>query len=150
MNIDKKLSAAIFGLAFSLIACATPAQKSAEPVTKPTAKGPVETFFEGCKSELETYCKDVTPGDDRLLACIYAHEDKLSGQCEYALYDASAQLEHAVAAFNYAATECDDGVEKYCANVEVGEGRVLACLDRNDAKVSGRCKQALKDVGVKK
>ncbi|MGZ8199833.1 MAG: cysteine rich repeat-containing protein [Methylosarcina sp.] len=150
MNIDKKLSAAVFGLAFSLAACAAPANKNAELVTKPAAKWPVETFFEGCRSELETYCKTVTPGDNRLLACIYAHEDKLSGQCEYALYDAAAQLEHAVAAFSYAAAECNDDLEKYCADVEIGEGRVLACLDRNDAKVSVRCKQALKDVGVNK
>ncbi|MGZ8213251.1 MAG: cysteine rich repeat-containing protein [Methylosarcina sp.] len=150
MNIDKKLSAAVFGLAFSLAACAAPANKNAELVTKPAAKWPVETFFEGCKSEMETYCKDVTLGDNRMLACIYAHEDKLSGRCEFALYEASAQLEHAVAAFSYAADECEDDLEEYCTNVEVGEGRLLACLDRNDAKVSVRCKQALKDVGVKK
>jgi hypothetical protein len=100
--------------------------------------------------ELDTYCKDVTPGNNRLLACIYAHEDKLSGRCEYALYDAAAQLEHAVASLSYAAAECDDDLEKYCANVDVGGGRLLACLDKNEKKVSGRCKQALKDVGLKK
>ena len=43
------------------------------------------------EAELETYCKDVTPGDGRILACLYAHGDKLSGQCEYALYDAAEQ-----------------------------------------------------------
>ncbi len=25
-------------------------------------KGPVETALEGCKDDLETYCKNVTPG----------------------------------------------------------------------------------------
>jgi hypothetical protein len=150
MDIKKKLLLAALGLVLSLSACAAPPRKSSEPAAETAAKGPVETFLQGCRTELATYCKDVTPGDERLLACIYAHEDKLSGRCEYALYDAAAQLQHAVASLSYAAAECDDDLEKYCANVEVGEGRLLACLDRNERKVSGRCKQALKDVGLKK
>jgi hypothetical protein len=30
----------------------------------------VQTVLDGCKTELETYCKDVTPGDGRILACL--------------------------------------------------------------------------------
>jgi hypothetical protein len=41
--------------------------------------------LDGCNSELAQYCAEVTPGEGRLLACLYAHEDKLSGQCERAL-----------------------------------------------------------------
>ena len=53
---------------------------------------------EGCKTELETHCKGVTPGEGRLLACLYAYEDKLSSRCDYALYDAAARLDQAVTA----------------------------------------------------
>jgi hypothetical protein len=45
------------------------------------------------------------------LACLYAHADKLSGQCEYALFDAAAQLERAVAALAYLVNECGDDLE---------------------------------------
>jgi hypothetical protein len=109
----------------------------------------VETVVKGCQKELETYCKDVTPGEGRMLACIYAHSDKLSGQCEYALYDAAAQLERAVAALSYVVNECRDDLENLCADVPAGEGRLAKCLEQNDAKVSARCKQAQKDVGLK-
>ena len=51
----------------------------------------IETVATGCKTEITTYCKDVKPGEGRVLACLYAHEDKLSGKCEYALYDAAAK-----------------------------------------------------------
>jgi hypothetical protein len=111
--------------------------------------GPVETVAKGCQKEIEGFCKDVTPGQGRILACLYAHGDKLSGQCEYALYDAAAQLERAVAALSYVANECSDDILKHCANVQVGEGRVLACLDEHQKDVSERCKQAVKDVGLK-
>jgi len=88
--------------------------------------------------------------DRTRLACIYAHGDKISARCEYALYDSAAQLERAVAALAYTVNECDDDIEKYCPSVEVGEGRLLACLEQHDEKVSGRCRQALKDVQLKK
>ena len=109
----------------------------------------VETVAKGCEKELTSYCKDVTPGEGRVLACLYAHSDKLTGQCEYALYDAAVQLERLVAALSYVANECDADLEKFCANIEVGEGRVLKCLDENSSEISARCTQALKDVSAK-
>lgn len=149
--MKRKLMTLIAAIAVALLTNANAAKPEKGPESPAsTPKGPVETFLQGCKTELETYCKDVTPGDNRLLACIYAHEDKLTTRCEYALYDASAQLERAVAALSYFAGECHDDLVKHCANVEIGEGRVLACLEKNEKEVSGRCKQALKDVGLKK
>ena len=115
----------------------------------PTAADLVQTVVNGCKQELETYCKDVTPGEGRVLACLYARSDKLSGKCEYALYDAAAQLERAVAALSYAVNECKDDLQKLCSGVPAGQGRLLNCLEKNDSQVSGRCKEALKDVGLK-
>ncbi|MDH3723784.1 MAG: cysteine rich repeat-containing protein [Desulfobacteraceae bacterium] len=109
----------------------------------------VETVANGCKTELEKYCNQVTPGQGRVLACLYAYGDKLSSKCEYALYDAAVQLERAVAALSYVANECDADMEKYCESIEPGEGRLLECLEKHDKEVSGHCKQALKDVGLK-
>ncbi len=109
----------------------------------------VETVANGCKEELEKYCANVTPGEGRVLACLYAYGDKLSGRCEYALYDASVQLQRAVAALSYAVNECSSDLKKYCAAVEAGEGRLLECLQKNDARVSNRCKQARRDIGMK-
>lgn len=110
----------------------------------------VQVVADGCKAELETYCKNVTPGDGRILACLYAYGDKISGKCEFALYDAAVQLERAAAALTYVANECADDLDQYCGDVAAGQGRLLECLEKNDKKVSQRCKQALKDVGAKK
>jgi hypothetical protein len=109
----------------------------------------IESVAKGCEKELTSYCSNVTPGEGRVLACLYAHNDKLSGQCEYALYDAAVQLERFVAALSYLANECDADLEKFCSAVEAGEGRLLQCLDDNSQKISTRCTQALKDVGAK-
>ena len=111
--------------------------------------GLVETVVKGCDKEINTYCKAVTPGKGRVLACLYAYEDKLSNRCEYALYDAAAQLERFITGINYLATECRDDLKTYCSGVKPGEGRLLECIDKNMAKVSGRCKQAIQDVKLK-
>ncbi len=112
-------------------------------------KGPVEVVAEGCKTELETYCKGVTPGEGRVLACLYAYSDKLSNRCENTLYDAANQLQRAVATLAYTVNECREDLKTYCSNITPGGGRLLQCLDKNSAKVSIRCRQALKDTGLK-
>jgi hypothetical protein len=109
----------------------------------------VETVKNGCKTELESYCAKVTPGEGRVLACLYAHDDQLSGRCEYTLYDASVQLERVVAALAYVENECHADIESYCAKVKEGEGRIATCLKANNSKISKRCAQAMTDVGVK-
>ena len=106
----------------------------------------VATVETGCSVEIEKYCSQVTKGEGRLLACFYAHEDKLSGQCQYALYNAAAELEHAVSALNYVAGQCEDDISKLCATVQAGEGRILECLESQEESVSARCKQAVADV----
>ena len=106
----------------------------------------VSSVQKGCAAEIENYCSQVTMGEGRLLACFYAHEDKLSGQCQFALYDASAQLERAVSALNYVAGQCDDDIMKHCAEVQVGEGRIIDCLKANTETVTPACTQAINDV----
>ncbi len=113
-------------------------------------KGPVETFAEGCQKEIATYCKDVIPGRGRVLACLYARQDKLSPHCELAMYDAAAQLERVVAALTYLANECRDDLRVFCSDVKAGEGRLLNCMDRNKEMLSSRCKQAIEDVNLRK
>lgn len=106
----------------------------------------LESVVTGCKVELEAYCKDVTPGESRVIACLYARNDKLSGKCEYAIYDAAIQLQRAVAALSYLVNECSEDLNKFCYEVEAGEGRLLECLGKNDKDVSMRCKDALGEV----
>ena len=111
-------------------------------------KGPVQAALDECKKDIDTYCKNITPGEGRLLACLYAYQDKLSGGCAYDLYNASAELQQAVAALMYVARECRDDVAAYCALTPPGEGRLLNCLNKQKG-LSGRCSQALQEVGRK-
>ena len=125
------------------------AQTPAEDVTAAMQGQLSAQVLEGCSSELAQYCTEVTPGEGRLLACLYAYGDKLSGQCDYALYDAAVRLEQAVGAVVYVASECRSELDTHCADVEVGEGRVAQCLKDHASQLSSRCEQALTTVGAK-
>lgn len=111
-----------------------------------TEKDIVDVVAEGCKKEIVTYCKDVKQGEGRVLACLYSREDKISGRCEYALYDAASQLQRLITDITYVASECRDDLKNYCSSVKRGEGRLLDCIDLNKEKLSSRCNQAFKDV----
>jgi hypothetical protein len=133
----------------ALMLVALPAVAAEDPLKK-GLQGALDTFTEGCQTELTTFCKDVTPGEGRIVACLYAFQDKLSPRCEYALYDSVSQLDRTLTNLSYVVGECRDDLKANCAEVKPGEGRLLDCLDKNEAKVSARCKAALKDTGLKK
>jgi hypothetical protein len=118
---------------------------SAAPVGAQTL---VEYVRQGCNTELTTYCSQVTPGENRQLACIYAHGDKLSGQCEKALYDAAAALERAINTIAYVASQCRADIESKCATIQPGQGRIAQCLADNKSSLSPPCTQAMTEVGA--
>jgi hypothetical protein len=142
-------------LLFSLAAlCALPLQAGAQAPAPAPAPAPGEELKKeltaevekGCEAEIKSHCRDVTPGEGRIVACLYAHEDKLSGRCEYALYDATAQLQRAISAMSFVASECDADLNKHCASVQAGEGRLLQCLKDHRTELTDRCEAAFEDV----
>ena len=109
----------------------------------------VEHLVNACKSDIQNYCNQVTPGNGRLLYCMAAHEDKISGQCLYAFYQTAEVLEHLAVAVNYLFQECGADIQTLCSDVAVGEGRLLACLEENEEQVDDSCKKAIADTITK-
>ena len=105
----------------------------------------VEYLVTACETDIENYCSQVTPGNGRLLHCMAAHEDKISGQCEYALYQAATLLDQLSAAIVYVAEQCRTEIETICSDVVMGEGRLAACVAEREAEASDGCKRAIAD-----
>ena len=120
-------------------------QAAEGPVEKLAAKN-IDRVETGCQVELETYCQTVTPGEGRGLACIYAHSDKLSQKCERALYDSAVEFQNAAKTLNAFVAACQTDMETLCSKVQIGEGRVLKCLEENKKKVSANCNEIRKQV----
>jgi Cysteine rich repeat len=125
------------------------AQAPAQDVTAAMQGQLGEQVLDGCNTELARFCAEVTPEEGRLLACLYAHGDKLSNQCDYALHTAAARLERAISAITYVASECRAELEIHCAEIAAGEGRMSQCLKDHASDLGPGCDQALTEVGVK-
>ena len=105
----------------------------------------VEHLIQACETDIQSYCSQVTPGEGRMLHCMAAHEDKISGRCQYAFYQAATVLEQLAQAIAYVANQCATDIETHCRGVAMGEGRILMCLAENEAEVSDVCNQAVSD-----
>ncbi len=132
MTIRKLVLAALAGSVF--VSTASAQQSLVDYVTN------------SCKAEIENFCSTVNPGNSRLMLCFAAHEDQLSERCEFALYQASAALEQAVAAIGYVGRACRSDIQTLCPETQPGDGRILECLGGQEEKVSQACKDAVADV----
>jgi hypothetical protein len=105
-----------------------------------------EYVTQACETELATYCSQVIPGQSRLLACLYSHDEKLSGQCETALYQAASVLDRAIGTVAYLADQCRADIDSKCASVPPGQGRIAECLAGHKDSLSQPCSQAISTV----
>jgi len=105
----------------------------------------LEYVVNSCEADIKQYCIQVTPGEGRLLHCAAAHEDKLSGECSYALYQAASLLEQLSVAIAYVAQSCETEIKTLCSDVKAGKGRILSCLEGNGDSLGDACNKALAD-----
>ncbi len=102
-----------------------------------------QSIFESCSKDIESYCSQVTPGNGRLSACIYAHEDKVSDECDAATGDLSNLLDWFLETVRYTLDQCADDIQKYCTETEFGEGRILSCLAEKSSQLTDGCQEAV-------
>jgi Golgi apparatus protein 1 len=109
-----------------------------------------EMVLRGCKKELVSYCSTVTPGRGRIAACLFAHNDKLSEQCEGMLEVGMVQLSLILSTVSYVVEQCYRDIDKHCEGVVIGGGRLHRCLAQNRDKLEKNCEavftQAEKDL----
>ncbi|KAI8477290.1 MAG: hypothetical protein J3K34DRAFT_398918 [Monoraphidium minutum] len=83
---------------------------------------------EACRDDVETYCKDVEPGEGRVHACLRHQINFISESCR--------AEENKLAALEYRdirlkpklAKLCSEERAVFCANVKPGKARVIKCL----------------------
>ncbi len=98
---------------------------------------------ENCPTEITSFCGDVPTGDARLLACLYARQDRLSGPCIGAVMTSADRLRTAVISLSDVQRVCANDVARLCPGVVQEEGHLLRCLDTASRRVSDSCNAAI-------
>src|SRR4051812_7061106 len=96
-----------------------------------------------CGKELKTYCKGVTSGQGRYLACLYSREDKLPAKCNEAVLASTERLALALTAVGNSVRACDADAKRLCNGVVAGDGNLLGCLAQARRSVSAACNATL-------
>lgn len=92
-----------------------------------------------CKTDIQRRCKNVTPGEGRILYCILAYGDKLTPTCAGTMIEVGRDISVAMNDAARTADACYDDIEKLCPNVPEGEGRIAQCLIDNKPKLASAC-----------
>lgn len=103
---------------------------------------------DGCSQEIAGFCADVPLGGGRVLNCLRVHEDELSIGCQAALAEGAATIDSALGDANFFGAKCARDLKDNCADVQPGEGKMLACLTDNIKFVTKRCVDALLELGL--
>ena len=109
----------------------------------------VKKLQAACANDVKSYCGQVSPGEGRLVLCMMAHEDKVSNQCEFALFEASRNLERALDKVEMAADACWSDIEKNCAGTAIGGKRIIQCLTEKKASLQQSCQAVLSKITAK-
>ncbi len=99
-----------------------------------------QSIFESCETDLKAYCGQVTPGNGHIVACLYAHEDTLSDNCDAATEDHANLLDWFFESVRYVMDQCADDIQKHCGDVAFGGGRIFSCLVEKTSSLTDGCK----------
>jgi len=113
-------------------------------VEKLTAK--ITKLENACASDIKKYCKDVTPGEGRMIYCMQAHEDKISPKCTYELGEAAASLQATADLLKDGVVACKAEIAGVCGKIQPGQGRIAECLIANKSTASKDCADAIQKV----
>lgn len=108
----------------------------------------ISVSVSGCDEDAKKYCDGIDTSSNKLMLCLTAYEDKLSTQCKQNIMEAALAMKMGAAAIQYSARACEADADKYCLNVEPGQGRIVSCLKKNEKKVSKECISTLKQTGT--
>ena len=62
--------------------------------------------------------------------------------------EAAMSIKMGAAAIDYSVRACEEDADKYCLEVQPGEGRLVSCIKEHEAEVSVACITALKETGL--
>ena len=107
-----------------------------------TAEAPKAGMKDGpCKTDIETYCKDVQPGEGRIRQCMKDNDAKLSTECKAEMQKHHEEMEATKKA-------CAADREKFCKDAQPGKGEdgIRACMKSHQAELSAECNAAQKEM----
>jgi hypothetical protein len=134
------------------ILVAKPLQVAAAILAATIALAPASSFAQGiydaCSPTITKYCSEVTPGNGRMMTCLYSFEDKVSEECDIAIGETADVLDLVFERIRYIKQQCGADIAELCSEVELGHGQVFTCLHEKRPSLSGGCLEVVDSVSL--
>lgn len=112
-----------------------------------SAQVSAQGILESCSADIDEVCADVTPGDGRILACLYAHSDTISDACFAATDEQARLIERFFDGLADVSAACAGELQEHCADTQAGQGRKFQCLRDLGDQLSAGCSGMLDTIG---
>ena len=104
-----------------------------------------DVFAQGsgsCTEDAAKFCKDVQPGEGGIVQCLRDHDRELSALCRDKVKVVMQRVEEAKHI-------CAKDIEKFCAGVKPGGGRLIKCLNPHMDELTPACREKLQSFTAK-
>jgi len=146
MNIIKTVTTLILAATVVSGTAIAEGEKLADKLSNSTII--VDIDVRGCDADAAILCPGLPLNSRNSFMCLMAYEDNLSFSCELGIAEAAMTLEQGLMAIDYSIKSCEADADKFCLDVEPGEGRIVKCLKQNEANLANQCVTALKETGL--
>jgi cysteine rich repeat protein len=96
-----------------------------------------------CAEDVKQFCAEVKAGGGRIQTCLKENAAKLSLACSEKMKASETAIRTRVEEFLFA---CRPDVDRLCSEVKQGGGRILACLSRNQDRLSSSCEAQMERI----
>ena len=108
----------------------------------------VNIELSGCEADEKLLCPGLQHNSRKSFMCLMAYEAHLSNSCALGIVEAAMTLEAGMMAIDHSIKACEADADKFCLEVEAGNGRIVQCLVKNEANLAEQCVTALKETGM--
>jgi len=108
----------------------------------------VNIEISGCEADEKLLCPGLQHNSRKSFMCLMAYEANLSNSCALGIVEAAMTLEAGMMAIDHSIKACEADADKFCLEVQPGNGRIVQCLVKNEANLAEQCVTALKETGM--
>ncbi len=109
----------------------------------------IDLLAANCGKDIATYCGKANLGGGRVQSCLAQNQARISARCKAASVEVVALIRKREAARQAVLKVCEREIGRLCAGVVAGDGNLLGCFLKAEARANAQCRQAVTDAGYR-